>query len=152
MPENVVYGVGATSMPVETNVALGPLPENKTMVVQKLTQEAPDEAVLVKGIENMEQVFQQFQPKVELDFDNEDGSTSPQELRFESIVDFKPEKMMEKNEFLKDLNAQKDEYGNIHSKLKANTSLQKVLANDEQKQAFIAVLNSFITELQNTNI
>jgi predicted component of type VI protein secretion system len=152
MPENVVYGVGATSMPVETNVALGPLPENKTMVVQKLTQQTPDEAEMVKGLENMESVFQKFQPNIEIDFDNEDGSTKSDEIRFEKLTDFMPEKMIAKNEFLQDLNAQKEEFSNIHGKLKANTALQKVLANAEQKEAFIAVLNAYIQELENTNI
>jgi Type VI secretion system, VipA, VC_A0107 or Hcp2 len=150
MPEQVTYGVGATSMPIETNVALGPLPENKSLFVQKLTNEDPAEPEIVKGLETIESVFDRFQPKIEIDFDNEDGSTTGEEISFQKLTDFGPDKMIAKSNFLNELNAQKDEYTNMHAKLKANTSLQKVLSTPEQKAAFISVLNNLIAELNET--
>jgi Type VI secretion system, VipA, VC_A0107 or Hcp2 len=150
MPEQVTYGVGATSMPIETNVALGPLPENKSLFVQKLTNEDPAEPEIVKGLETIEAVFDRFQPKIEIDFDNEDGSTTGEEISFTKLTDFGPDKIIAKSNFLNELNAQKDEFTNMHAKLKANTSLQKVLSTPDQKAAFISVLNNLIAELNET--
>lgn len=147
MPENVIYGVGATSMPVETNVALGPLPENKSMFIQKLTNEDSPEPEIVKGLETIDAVFDHFKPKIEIDFDNEDGSTTSEEMNFTKLTDFMPDKMIAKSDHLNNLKGQKEEFANIHAKIKANTALQKVLSNPEQKAAFLGVLNSLIAEL-----
>lgn len=150
MPENVVYGVGATSMPIETNVALGPLPQNKTMVVQKLTNEEQPEPELVKGLENMELVFQKFQPKIEIDFANEDGSTTAEEIKYEKLTDFQPASIIAKSPHLTELKAQAEEFNNISSRIKSNASLQKLLSDPNQKEAFLGVLNNLIKELQET--
>jgi predicted component of type VI protein secretion system len=137
-------------MPVEVNVAMGPLPENRTLIVQKLTSEDQPDPQVVQGLETMNDVFNHFKPSVNVDFDEEDGSTKNEDIGFENLQDFKPEKFIAKSEKLNDLKAQKDEFANIHSKLKSNTSLQKILNDPSQKEAFLAVLNNLITDLQDS--
>ena len=148
MAENVIYGVGATSMPVETNVALGPLPENKSLFVQKLTNEVDPEPEIEKGLETIDSVFEKFKPKIEIDFKDDGGGDKSEEIKFEKLTDFMPEKMIAQSAHLSELNSQKDEFANIHAKLKSNSALQKVLSNEEQKEAFLGVLNSLISELK----
>jgi predicted component of type VI protein secretion system len=150
MAENVIYGVGATSMPIETNVALGPLPQNKTMVVQKLTNDEQPEPELVKGLENMEMVFEKFQPKIEIDFLNEDGSTTGEEIKYNKLTDFQPSSIIAQSPHLTELKSQAEEYNNISTRIKSNASLQKLLSDPDQKDAFLGVLNNLIKELQDS--
>ncbi|HRI19482.1 MAG TPA: hypothetical protein PLA68_00950, partial [Panacibacter sp.] len=49
---------------------------NKTMFIQKLTNEDPVKPELVEDLQTVEQVFDYFKPNCDVELEKEDGSTT----------------------------------------------------------------------------
>ena len=60
------YGIGGNEVKVDANESIAEIPSNRTLIVQKLTDEAPATPESVYGLETIEDVFQRFEPTVDL--------------------------------------------------------------------------------------
>lgn len=60
------YGIGGNEVKVDANESIAEIPSNRTLIVQKLTDEAPAAPESVYGLETIEDVFQRFEPTVDL--------------------------------------------------------------------------------------
>lgn len=60
------YGIGGNEVKVDANESIAEIPSNRTLIVQKLTDEAPATPESVYGLETIEDVFQCFEPTVDL--------------------------------------------------------------------------------------
>ena len=76
------YGIGGTEVKQDANEALQEIPQNKTLLVEKLTQNQPVKAEMVKGLKTIDEVFNHYQPNVDMEFSNEDGVVSKEKLNF----------------------------------------------------------------------
>ena len=54
------YGIGGNEVKVDANESIAEIPSNRTLIVQKLTDEAPAAPESVYGLETIEDVFQRF--------------------------------------------------------------------------------------------
>jgi len=142
------YEIGGNEKKVDTSEAFGDIAPNKTLFIQKLTDNEPLKPEKVEGLKNVEEVFKHYKPKVRVAMEKQDGSNVSETLHFETLGDFGPKKLIVQSDYLRKLNLQREMYSNIIKQLKTNKTLKSTLDNAETKEAFIDVLKSIVKELQ----
>ncbi len=144
-PKVTIGGEVVKSKGVE---AIKDLTENRTMIVQKLTQNAPTKPEIVENLKCIEDVFEKFKPTAEVSFKDREGSKVQEELAFNSIADFSLKGMTQNSNFLSQLNMQAQTYQQILQELKNNNRMKKMLANEEGKTALLKALMALLKELE----
>ena len=142
------FGVGGQEVKLDASEGIADIPLNRTFLVQKLTQEEPMMPSKVYGLKNVEEVFNHFKPSVEVEMDKSDGSTLNEEFRFGNLGDFSTKNLVDKSQYLTDLNIQQEQYNKILKQAKSNKILKNVLDNPETRSAFIDLLNSLAEEIE----
>lgn len=120
---------------------------NKTLFIQKLTNEPPIRPAIVEDLQTVEQVFDYFKPNVDVELDREDGSTKKENFAFSGLGDFDIKSITNRSDYLKNLSLENDAYLKIIKQLKSNKSLQNVINNPETKAAFVNALKALAAEL-----
>ena len=80
--------IGGTMVPLETFEAFADIPQNRVLMAEKLTAASPVKPEIVEGLTTIEQVFEHFKPKVEMDFETEEGTSRKETLNFLGLGDF----------------------------------------------------------------
>ena len=142
------YGIGGQEVPKEASEGMADIPMNKTLMIEKLTADAPVKAQIVEGLKNAEEVFSHFKPTIEVDFQKEDGSDTKEQLQFRNLGDFGVKGITNQSNYLRDLELQKTEYAKVMKQLKSNKVLKTVLENPEMKAAFITALQAMAQEIE----
>lgn len=143
------YGIGGNEVNVDANESIADIPSNRTLLVQKLTDEAPVSPETVYGLQTVEDVFEHFSPSVQLEMQNDSGEDVTETMHFKNLGDFDPEKLKENSAFLSKLDVEKEQNIKIARQLSSNKALLKALANPETRQAVIDLLQSSLDELNN---
>lgn len=143
------YGIGGNEVKTDASEAFADIPQNRTLMAEKLTKDAPVKPEVVHGLQTVEQVFEHFKPNLSVDFEDADGQTRKEELKFTNLGDFGTKGITAQSEFLKDNAAQKEEYLKIIKQLKSNKILKSALADPDSKTALLDAINGMIAELQN---
>ena len=142
-----MYGIGGTEVKQDASEAFSDIDQNRTLFVEKLTKDAPIKPQFVKGLTNIEAVFESFAPEVEVDFTNSEGATNKEMLRFSNLGDFGIKGITAQSDFLKDLTAQKEQNLKMIKQLKTNKLLRQTIENEESRAALINAMNALIKEL-----
>jgi hypothetical protein len=142
------FGVGGQEVKQEASEGIANIPLNRTFLIQKLTDVEPMSPQTVHGLKNISDVFNHFKPNVEVELSREDGSTLNESFHYSTLADFRPDRIIERSPFLKDLNVQREQYDKIQKQAKTNKILAKVLENPEARAAFLDVLNALSQELE----
>lgn len=121
---------------------------NKTLFIQKLTNESPIKPELVEGLQTVEEVFEHFKPNCDVDLDKEDGSTIKENFQFNGLGDFDTKSLTNQSAYLKNLSLENDAYLKIIKQLKTNKSLKNVIENPESKAAFVNALKALAFEIE----
>ena len=145
MSEN--FGLGGTEVKLDAGEAIQEIPQNKTLLVEKLTHDTPIKPEIVKGLNTVNEVFQHYQPKVEVEFKTLEGTTHKESLGFSNLGDFGIKGITAQSEFLKGLTAEKEQHNKIIKQLKTNKILKAALSDPDAKMALSAVINGLIKEL-----
>lgn len=124
------------------------LTENRTMIVQKLTQNVPSKPEIAENLKCIEDVFTHFKPKAEVSFKDKEGSKITEELPFNSIADFSLKGLTQNSNFLGGLQIQSQTYQQILQELKGNNRLKKLLSSNDGKEAVVKTLLALIKELE----
>jgi predicted component of type VI protein secretion system len=143
------YQVGGNAVKIDASEGMADIPMNRSLFVQKLTADDPIRPEAVYDLKTVEEVFEHFKPAVEVEFENQDGSSKSEEINFRSVADFKASNMVQQSPFLQGLNSEKEEYAKIMKQLKTNKLVKNVIENPEMKEAFMAALQNLIQELDN---
>jgi len=143
-----IYDIGGSEVKGDASEAMSELPQNRTLMVEKLTKDPPIKPEIVDGLKSIDEVFEHYAPSVEMEFHDSDGGARKETLRFKNLGDFGMKGITGQSEFLKKLAAQKEQNQKIIRQLKTNKLLQKALENEEQKTALLNALNALIKELQ----
>jgi hypothetical protein len=141
------YTIGGTVTEVETSEAFADIPMNRVLLAEKLTSKSPVKPVVVEGLTTIEQVFEHFQPKVEMDFETEDGVSKKETLQFHNLGDYGVKGITAQSGFLTDLHGKRDQYQKIIKQLKTNKLLKQTLTDPDSKEALINALHALIREL-----
>lgn len=145
------YGVGGNEVKIDANEAIAEIPSNRTLLVQKLTEEAPLQPETIYGLETIEDVFERFQPSVELEFQDQEGNEIPEKLDFKGLSDFSAKKLKENSPFLSQLNIEREQYLKISRLLSSNKALLKSLSDEEARAEMIQVLEASLVELEDAS-
>jgi len=143
-----IYDIGGSEVKGDANEAMSELPQNRTLIVEKLTSEPPVKPVIAEGLKSVEEVFEHFSPAVEMEFHDAEGGARKEQLHFRNLGDFGVKGITNQSEFLKNLTAQKEQNQKIIKQLKSNKLLQKALEKEEYKAALLNAINALIKELE----
>jgi len=144
------YGIGGQEVPKDASEGIADIPQNRTLLVEKLTQDDPLKPEVVQGLQTVEDVFRHFRPQVETSFRREDGSSVTETLTFNSLADFGAMGITRQSGYLNELAQESGEYIKIMRQLKSNKMIRQVVEDPANKQHFLDVLYALIRELEET--
>jgi predicted component of type VI protein secretion system len=146
------YGIGGQEKKGnDANEAISDIQKNRTMLVQKLTADAPFKPKIEEKLETVDAVFARYKPQVDLEFEDAEGTGVDESLRFANLGDFGKKGITAQSPFLQDLSNQQDDYQKYIKQLKSNKVLQKILADPAAKEAYLTVLRAMVQELEDAN-
>ena len=143
------YGIGGNEVKTDASEAFADIPQNRTLMAEELTKDAPVKPQIVHGLQTITQVFEHYKPTVDVEFEDADGISKKETLHFGGLEDFGMKGITEQSEFLKDNATQKDEFLKIIKQLKSNKILKSALADPDAKTALLDAIHSMMAELQN---
>jgi hypothetical protein len=141
------YGLGGTEVKTDASEAFAEIQQNRTLMAEKLTNDPPVKPVVIHGLQTVEQVFGHYNPSVEVDFEDMEGKSRKESLRFSNLGDFGIKGLTAQSEFLKDYTTQTEEYSKIIKQLKTNKILKSALSDVSAKAALLESIYSMIAEL-----
>jgi predicted component of type VI protein secretion system len=142
------YSIGGQEVKGDANEAISDIPQNRTLLVEKLTEDAPVKPEIVAGLKNIDEVFDHFKPGVKVDFEDSEGGSKEESLQFGGLSDFGVKGITGQSEFLTDLANQKEQSLKIIKQLKSNKMLKKALENEESKEALLNSMYALIKEIE----
>jgi predicted component of type VI protein secretion system len=142
------YEIGGNEKKVDTSEAFGEISPNKTLFIQKLTDNEPLRPEKVEGLKTVEEVFEHYKPNINISLDRQDGSVVNENLKFQNLGDFGVKKLVQQSGYLRKLSIEREMYMNIIKQLKTNKTLKTTLDNEETRAAFISALKNFVKELE----
>jgi hypothetical protein len=141
-------GIGGNEVPLDANEAISEIPQNRTIIAQKLTAEDPVRPELVEGLTTVEKVFEHYKPEVKVDFEDANGAIKMENLRFKNLGDFGTKGITGQSNFLTGMETEKDQYQKIVKQLRTNKILKAALEDPEAKKALYETLQLLIKELE----
>jgi len=141
------FEIGGNEIKPESAEGIISIPFNRTLLAQKLTQQAPINPETVYGLKTVGAVFEHFKPEVEVEMESVEGMPVKETMRFLSVADFRVKEMVAQSPFLRSLDAQYQEYTQISRRLQGHRILQTALSNPDTKAALIETLQALIAEL-----
>lgn len=141
------FEIGGNEIKPESAEGIVSIPYNRTLLAQKLTQQAPVNPEVVYGLKTVEAVFDHFKPEVEVEMESLDGMPTKETMKFRSVADFRVKEMVAQSPFLRSLDAQYQEYTQISRRLQGHRILQTALGNPDTKAALIQTLQALVIEL-----
>ena len=142
------YGIGGTEVKQDASEAFSDIDQNRTIMVEKLTKDAPIKPEFVSGLTNIEAVFESFAPKANVEFSDSEGAGKEEVLRFSNLSDFGVKGITAQSDFLMNLTAQKEQNHKMIKQLKTNKLLRQAIENEESRVALINAMNALIKELE----
>jgi len=145
------YGIGGTEVKTDANEAFAEIPQNKTLLVEKLTNDPAIKPEIQKGLKTIEEVFDHYKPEVEVEFEDKEGVGSKEKLNFSNLGDFGAKGITGQSDFLKGLETEKDQYIKVVKQLKTNKIMKTAIADPEAKQALLDSIRALLTEIEENN-
>jgi hypothetical protein len=145
------YEIGGNEVKIDASEAIADIPENRTLIIEKLTDEDPVQPEVVDNLNTIEDVFAHFKPQVEVDFENVEGQPVKEGFCFANVGDFEVDKLTLQSSFLNGLDGEGKTYESMIKQLRSNKVLQRALENPDAKAAFMEALQQLVNELD-TNI
>lgn len=145
------YGIGGTEIKREAAEALQEIPQNRTLLVEKLTEFPPVKPEMAKGLKTIGEAFEHFSPTVDMTFTDSDGMESKETLSFKNVGDFGKNGIINQSQFLKDLDTEKEQYLKVVKQLKTNKILKLALADSDAKAALLETIGGLLDELNDNN-
>lgn len=142
------YGLGGNEVKLDASEAIAEIPQNKTLLIEKLTANAPVKPQVVTGLKTVEDVFNYYQPNISLEFEDAEGREIKEKLAFKHLGDFGLKGVTNQSEFLSDLTTEKEQYQKIMKALKTNKVLRAALEDPSSKKAVINAIKGLINELE----
>jgi hypothetical protein len=143
-----VYDIGGSEVKGDASEAMSELPQNRTLMVEKLTKTPPVKPEIVEGLKSIDDVFEHYSPTVDMEFQDSDGGSRKETLHFKGLSDFGVKGITNQSEFLKDLTAKKEQNQKMIKQLKTNKLLKTAVENEAHKTALLNAINALIKELE----
>ncbi|GAB4021234.1 hypothetical protein [Spirosoma koreense] len=146
------YGIGGQEKKGnDANEAIADIQKNRTLLVQKLTADAPFKPRIEEKLETVDAVFARFKPELDISFEDAEGTGVEESLHFNNLGDFGKKGITAQSPFLQGLQSQQDDYQKFIKQLKANKVLQKILTDPAAKAAYLTALRAMLQELEDAS-
>jgi predicted component of type VI protein secretion system len=145
------YGIGGNEVRQEGQESILDIPQNKTLIAQKLTPNTPVRPEIVTGLQNMDEVFEHFDPRINVAFQDDEGKVVREELAFKNVGDFSINGLTAQSPFLQDLKTKNEHYQKMIKQLKTNKVLKLALQDPDAKKSVIEALEALIEEIEQTD-
>lgn len=136
----------------DTNVNIGEalihISANRTLIAKKLTAGEVVKPEVVHGLQTLDQVFEYYKPVLNFRFEDADGFTKSEELRFKTVEDFGLNNITRQSNFLNRQNTKKQIYLKLARQLKLSQSLKDMLADANKRKAFGTILKTMMDDLK----
>lgn len=142
------YEIGGNEKPVSVSEGITEIPQNRTLFVGQFTADDPIAAEPITGLKTVEDVYNKFQPNVDVEFEDAEGQTVQENFKFANTADFQVKQMTARSNFLNDLSVQKEFYEKLVKQLRTNKVLQRALENADARQGMIDALTQLREELK----
>lgn len=133
---------------VEVMESVLEFPQNRAFMTEQLTADGPTSPEIANGLKTVDDVFEHYKPKVNVDFQDSEGVSKKETLAFSNVGDFGVKGIIAQSDFLMSLNIQKEEYQKIIKKLKSNKQLKLLLGELETKQALLNAIHCLLKDLE----
>ncbi|WP_298503573.1 hypothetical protein [uncultured Maribacter sp.] len=144
------FGIGANDVKGDASEALNEIPQNRTLIAGKLTPNTPVKPEVIEGLKTVEDLFEHFEPELKIPFEDKNGGTLNETIKFNNLGDFGKKGITNSSVFLKELEIESDQYKKIIKQLKTNKILKSALQDPEAKEALIQTIDTLINEIKNT--
>lgn len=145
------YGIGGNEVEVNASEAISDIPANRTLLIQKLTNESPVNPEAIYGLQTVEDVFEKFSPKIDIEFKDKSGADVKESIQFKNLGDFNPKAIKENSSFLSRLNIEQEQNTKTVRQLTSNRALKKALENPETRAAILELLENSLKEIENVS-
>lgn len=141
------YGIGGNEVKLDASEAIADIPSNRTLLVQKLTEDDPTAPEAVYGLTTIDEVFQKFRPTVNVDLETANGESKKETWAFNKLSDFNESQLIRQSPFLNQLDLRNEQYNKMARQLSSNKVLQKALSDDATRLAVLQAIENALKEL-----
>ncbi|MDQ0109302.1 hypothetical protein SAMN05660909_05341 [Chitinophaga terrae (ex Kim and Jung 2007)] len=149
---NKSIGIGGIEVTPTASEAIVDIAHNRTLFIEQLTSDPPEQPVIVQGLTNISQVFEYFHPAVHIRFQGEDGQAVEEKLAFTQLSGFSIKGLSQQSVFLKDLSSEREQYVKMMQQLAGNKRLIAALEDPAARRALLSTIQSMISTLENINV
>jgi hypothetical protein len=142
------YDIGGQERKIEVNEGISDIPQNRTLLIEKLTDESPLSPQIIPDLKSINDVFGFFKPTKEVEFETADGAGRTEQLHFSSLGNFGKQGITRQSAYLNELSHQCEDLQKFVKQLKTNKILRTLLENKEAKSAYLSCIRSLITEME----
>jgi hypothetical protein len=142
------YDIGGQERKIEVNEGISDIPQNRTLLIEKLTDESPLSPQIIPDLKSINDVFGFFKPTKEVEFETADGAGRTEQLHFSSLGNFGKQGIIRQSAYLNELSHQCEDLQKFVKQLKTNKILRTLLENKEAKSAYLSCIRSLITEIK----
>lgn len=142
------YDIGGQERKSEVSEGISDIPQNRTLLIEKLTDEAPLSPQIIPDMKSTNDVFAFFKPAKEVEFETADGAGRTEQLHFESLGNFGKQGITRQSAYLNELSHQCEDLQKFVRQLKSNKILRTLLENKEAKSAYLSCVNALIHEME----
>ncbi|MCR5453572.1 MAG: hypothetical protein K6F33_01105 [Bacteroidales bacterium] len=137
----------------ESSAKVSLIDQNKTLMIDQYTTDvdagAPE---LVEDIQNINDAFEHFKPKVGVTFTDEEGGSVEETLRFGELRDFEAQggkgRLVQNSPFLQGTKLKIETNQKIQKSIEQNRKLREILKDAASRDELRQVLQSMLDELQ----
>ena len=137
----------------ESNAKVSPTDNNKTLMIDQYTSDAePGNPEFVENIQTISDAFAHFQPKVEVDFVDDEGGSVNETLHFGELRDFEAQggkgRLVSNSQFLSGVKQKIDTNVKIRKSIEQNRKLRDILKDAAAKEELKEMLQAMLEELE----
>jgi len=137
----------------ESNAKVSPIDNNKTLLIDQFTTDVePGNPDLIEDIQNMDDAFAQFRPKVNVTFTDAEGGSVEETLNFNEMRDFSADggkgNLVHNSAFLSDAKKKVDANAKIRKTIEQNRKLRDILNDKQSKEELKEMLQALLDELE----
>ena len=137
----------------ESNAKVSLIDQNKTLMIDQYTTDveagAPE---FVEDIQNINDAFERFKPKVDVTFTDEEGGAVEETLKFGELRDFEANggkgRLVENSPFLSGVKMKIETNQKIRKSIEQNRKLRDILKEADNRAELKEMLQSMLDELK----
>ena len=137
----------------ESSAKVSLIDQNKTLMIDQYTTDVePGDPEFVEDIQNINDAFEHFKPKVDVTFTDEEGGAVEETLKFGELRDFEAQggkgRLVQNSPFLSGVKEKIDTNQSIRKSIEQNRKLRDILKEAGIREELKEMLQSMLTELE----